>query len=236
MSKQDGALVAQRVVNDLPFLVADGRPGPFGKIGAVVVEHRRVHVGGDQRLADHRQRRAVWRMGVHDRVHVRPMAVNPQMEAIRRVHHAVAFEQLEIVVDQHDIAGARLVEAETEAQHPVGAGLVAARGDLAGERGLMALVGENPAGESNLLAQRPGRQIQMALHLLGGARVVLGFVTDDHIAHVSVSPVIRASRRPGVPARPISGSRPRHRRPAPSGCCRPPPRLARAAGRRRPVT
>ena len=76
----------------------------------------------------------------------------------------------------------------------------------------------------------------MALHLLGGARVVLGFVTDDHIAHVSVSPVIRASRRPGVPARPISGSRLRHRRPAPSGCCRPPPRLARAAGRRRPVS
>ena len=57
------------------------------------------------------------------------------MEAIRRVDHAVAGEQLEIVVDQHDIAGACLVEAETEAQHPVGAGAVAACGDLAGEPG-----------------------------------------------------------------------------------------------------
>src|SRR5712691_2222628 len=117
------------------------------------------------------------------------------MEAVRRIHHAVAGEQLEIVVDQHEVAGARLVEAETEAQHPVGAGPLAARRDLAGERGLVALGGENPAGERYLLGQRPRRQRQMALHLLAGARVIFGLVADDHVAHGSMSPVIRASRR-----------------------------------------
>jgi hypothetical protein len=76
-------------------------------------------------------------MGVYDRSHGGPMAIDPQMEAVRRVHHAFAVEQIEVVIDQHDIAGARLVESEPEAKHPVNAGPVAARRDLAGERGLV---------------------------------------------------------------------------------------------------
>ena len=86
-----------------------------------------------------------------------PMSVNPQVKAVRRIHHAVASEQVEIVVDQHEIAGARLVEAEAEAQHPIGAGPLAACCDLAGERGLVALGGENPAGKRYLLTERPRR-------------------------------------------------------------------------------
>ena len=39
MREQDGALVAERRVNDLAFLVADRRPRPFREEGAVVVEH-----------------------------------------------------------------------------------------------------------------------------------------------------------------------------------------------------
>jgi hypothetical protein len=73
-------------------------------------------------------------MRVDDRRHVRAMAANPQMKAVRGVHHAVAFEEIEVVVHKHNVAGARLVEAEAEAQHPVGARPVAARGNLAGER------------------------------------------------------------------------------------------------------
>src|SRR5262249_2646687 len=96
-----------------------------------------------------------------------------------------AIDQVEIVVDQHQIGGARLVEAEAEAQHPVCPGAITARGDLAGECGLVALRGEDPAGERDLLPQRPGRYGQMALHLVRRARVVLGLVTNDYVAHVS---------------------------------------------------
>src|SRR5262249_60399759 len=86
-------------MNDSAFLVTDRWSRPFGKIGAVVVEHRRVHVGRDERLASYRQRRAVRRMWVHNRVDVRSMAVNPEMEAVRRIHHAVALKETEISVD-----------------------------------------------------------------------------------------------------------------------------------------
>src|SRR5262249_52879172 len=39
MSQQDGTLVAQRLMNDSAFLVTNRWSRPFGKIGAVVVEH-----------------------------------------------------------------------------------------------------------------------------------------------------------------------------------------------------
>ena len=34
-----------------------------------------------------RERRAIRRMGVHDCIHVGPVAVNPEMETVRRIHH-----------------------------------------------------------------------------------------------------------------------------------------------------
>src|SRR5439155_12057778 len=112
--------------------------------------------GGGQRLTGHRQRRAVWRMGVHDGIHVGSMTVNPKVKAVRRIYHPVAGEQVEIVVDQYEIAGTRLVEAEAKAQHPIGAGPLAARCDLAGECGLVAFGGENATGKRYLLTERPG--------------------------------------------------------------------------------
>jgi len=39
------------------------------------------------------------------------MAVNPQMETVRRIHHAAALKEVEIVVHQHNVAGARFIEA-----------------------------------------------------------------------------------------------------------------------------
>ena len=56
-------------------------------------------------------------MGVHDRVHLRPVPVDPEVEAVRRVHHAVALQHVEVVVEQHDVARLCLVEAEAEAEH-----------------------------------------------------------------------------------------------------------------------
>src|SRR5262249_2548686 len=99
-----------------------------------------------------RQRRAIGRMRVHDRGHVSPMTVNPQVEAVRWIHHTIAFDEIEIVVDEHDVAGARLIEAETKAKHPVGAWPITAGGDLAGECGLVAISGKNPTGQRYFLA------------------------------------------------------------------------------------
>jgi hypothetical protein len=56
---------------------------------------------------------------------------------------------------------------ESEAEHPVCAWPIAARGDLTGERGLVALGGENPTGQRYLLAQRPGRHLGGMLALAG---------------------------------------------------------------------
>ena len=95
---KDYAAEYQRSVDDPALLIADRRSGPLGEKGTVVVEHCRVHVGGDQRLTSHRQRRAVWRMGVHDGVHVGSMPINPKVKAVRRIYHTVAGEQVEIVV------------------------------------------------------------------------------------------------------------------------------------------
>ena len=103
-------------------------------------------------------------MGMHDRGHIGPMAIHPQMEAVRRIHHASPSSRLRSSSNQHDIG---LVEAESEAEHPVCAWPIAARGDLTGERGLVALGGANPTGQRYLLAQRPGRHLGGMLALAG---------------------------------------------------------------------
>src|SRR5262249_24692956 len=158
-----------------------------------------------------------------------------EVKAVRWIHHPIALKQLKIVVHQHKIAGARLIEAETETQHPIGAGPVAARGDLAGKGGFVALGGENAAGERDLLAKGPGRHSEMTLHLLGGAGVILGLLTNDDVTHC-LSPVIRASRQLALPALPISEFQPRRRPPARPGCHRSLPRLARVTDRGLPAT
>ena len=80
--------------------------------------------------------RAVGRVRVHDRVHVGPRAVHPEVEAGRRVRGAATLQRLQVVVRQHERRGRPPVEPEPERQGPVGAGLRAAGGDQAGEAGL----------------------------------------------------------------------------------------------------
>jgi hypothetical protein len=53
MRQQDRALGSQRLMDDLAFLVADRRSRPFRQSGAIVMEHRGVHVRGDERATDH---------------------------------------------------------------------------------------------------------------------------------------------------------------------------------------
>src|SRR5436305_280499 len=108
-------------------------------------------------------------MGVHDDIHLGPMSIDPQVKAVRWIHHAVAREQVEIVVDQHEIAGARLVEAEAKAQHPIGSGPLAARWVPAGANSayeLSATSSGKPAsavvGTSGIIMLRRGLVIAIA--------------------------------------------------------------------------
>src|SRR6476469_1656807 len=112
-------------------------------------------------------------MGVDDAVHVSAVPVDPEMKAVRGIGHSLALDDVQIVVDQDDVVRRRLVEAETETQHVIGAGRLAARSDLSCERGLMALRGENAAGERELLTRIPRRSRQMLLHVAARTLVVL---------------------------------------------------------------
>ena len=88
-------------------------------------------------------------MGVDDRLHVGARAVDPEVEARRRVGlansvRALAGEDTQRVVDQQPRRFLGLVEGEAERQRPEGAVARAARGQLAGEPRLVAFVGEDP--------------------------------------------------------------------------------------------
>src|SRR6266566_5490248 len=61
-------------------------------------------------------------MSVHDRSHGGPMAIDPQMKAVRRVHHAFALKQLEIVVHQHEASAAAVASCS---RARIGAGVPA---------------------------------------------------------------------------------------------------------------
>src|ERR1700682_5699843 len=94
-------------------------------------------------------------MRVDDGVHVRAVPVNPQMKSVRRIHHTVAFQEVEIVIAEHDVACLRLVETETEAQHPVSAGLLSPSSDLPRQRRFVTFVCEYPARQGDFLTQAP---------------------------------------------------------------------------------
>src|SRR6478672_4871096 len=111
-------------------------------------------------------------MRVDDGVHVGTVPVDPQVKSVRRIHHTVAFQEVEIVVAQHDVACLRLVETETEAQHPISARLFSASSDLARQRRFVAFVCEYPARQGDLLPQAPFRGAKMFLHLLARALVI----------------------------------------------------------------
>ena len=101
------------------------------------MEQRCVHVRDDERHSDHGQRGDVRRVRMHDGLDLRSRAINPEMKAIGRVRHPVAFEHVQVVIDQQEIIRADLVEAQTEAQHVVRARFVASGSHLAGKSGIV---------------------------------------------------------------------------------------------------
>lgn len=119
-----------------------------------------------QRYFQGRQRGDVQRVGVDDAVDVRAGAIDPAVEAIGRIRHAVPVEDVEVFVDQQQVAGADLVEAQAQLLGVVGPRLRAARGDLPGEPGVVAGLEENPAGQGQLLPVSPRIIAEAAFHLL----------------------------------------------------------------------
>src|SRR5262249_12453203 len=116
-------------------------------------------------------------------------AIDPQVETVGRVGHALAFEHVEIVVDQQEVGGGDLLEAQSEAHHVVAAGPRPARGELAGQRRIVALHGEDAAGERQFLPRRPGGRVEVAVEPFVGLPVIGRLVAGDD-AH-SIPPRIR---------------------------------------------
>ena len=157
--QQDGTLVADGVGDDLhpPRHRWAGRaPGR-----CVLMGTWRVHVRGLQGQARIQDRGGyVRRMGVHDGG---ALAVDRQVEAVGRVGHALsAFQHVQIIVHQQEVAGPNLVEAEPETRGPHGA-LGRAPGDE--------MPGEGPAmssrasmrAQGKLLAITPGGRLQVGV-------------------------------------------------------------------------
>ena len=91
-------------------------------------------------------------MRVHDRLHFRTFAIDPDVKPHARIRQA-AGERLEIFVDEHHATRRRFVEAVAELERPEGAGFVGPRRHLAGEARLVAFGRQNAAshGHSILL-------------------------------------------------------------------------------------
>ncbi len=141
-----------------PSRSAVGSPGHWPQERGVAEQRRRVHVGDDERLLGGGERRGRRRMGVDDRRDVAARAVDPQVKARRRIRLADAertraVEHVQRVVDQQPRRLFGLVEREAERQGPEGARRRAARGQLAGEAGLVAFVGEDPGAARQRVAR-----------------------------------------------------------------------------------
>lgn len=172
VGKQDGLRVAKRRADDAAFVVGHGNAWPFGKMRRAV-QHRAIHMDGLERLAGRRERRGIRRMRVDDRIHVRPLAVDPDVEAHPRIRPPAL--QRPQIVDQHHALGARLLEAVAELQGPPASRLLAPRRDLAGETRLMPFSRQDPAGRRQRLARGKRRGLQVFGHLAADALEEMGF-------------------------------------------------------------
>ena len=110
------------------------------------------------------------------------VAVDPQVKAVGRIGHALAFQHVQIVVHQQEVAGAHLVEAKPETRGPHGALGGPAGGDLPGQGRAMLFPRQHAAAQRELLAITPGGRLQVALHVRGcaGFEIGLGLVTGRH--------------------------------------------------------
>ena len=106
-------------------------------------------------------------MRMDDRLHIGPLAVDPDVEARAGIRPpaAVCGDRFEVLVDQDHPFRRGLLEAVAELQRPKGPRFVGASRDLARESGFMILAGEDAAtnGESFFRGEREFWKI--GLHL-----------------------------------------------------------------------
>lgn len=95
------------------------------------------------------------RVSVHDALHIGARPVDPAVESVGGVRHSLALDDVEIFVDEQQVVLRDLVEAQAEPLGVVGAGRLRTGGDLPGQPRVVAAVGQRPAGQRQLLAERP---------------------------------------------------------------------------------
>ncbi|MNH29355.1 hypothetical protein D3C79_895820 [compost metagenome] len=116
------------------------------------------------------------RVGMDDAVHVGACAIQPAVKAIRWVGHAVAVQHVQVFVDDQQVGGRNLVEAQAKLLGVVGARLRRPCGDLPGQAGVVAAVEQDSAGQGEFLPRGVSVVGQRSQHLLLGMfdELVLG--------------------------------------------------------------
>src|ERR1044071_4480760 len=122
-------------------------------------------------------------MGVHDRLDVGPLAVDPDVKARTGVGTS-PMQGLEVLVDQHHALRGRFLEAVAELQRPESAGRgifpFGTSSDLTGEAGLVAFARENPAACRKRLRCRKPAFAQVLGHLAADPLQEIGLVALVH--------------------------------------------------------
>jgi hypothetical protein len=96
------------------------------------------------------------------------------VKAIGRIGHSVSGQDVEVLIDQEQVAGGDLVESQAESLRVESAGLFSPRGDLSGQSRVVSAIEQCAARQRHLLAQRPvitprARDRSMRRIVTGGA-------------------------------------------------------------------
>lgn len=178
VGEQDRLRLAEGGGNDSSLVVGDRNARPLGEV-CRAVQHRGVHVDRAKWLAGRGERRSMRRMGVHDRVHVGPSAIDPEVETNPGVRPP-ALERAQIFVHEHHAFGGRLVEAVAELERPPRAWLVAARGDLSGKTRLVSFGREDATTSGKRFRHWQFRCSEVGLHLPADTLQKIRFVPLVH--------------------------------------------------------
>ena len=100
---------------------------------------------------EHRQRGDMRRVRMDDAVHIRPPTVHPGVKTVGRVGNAVAFQNLQVLIDQQQIAGGYLIKTQAQLLRVIGARRWPAGGDLPSQTRVVTVLEQDAARERQLL-------------------------------------------------------------------------------------
>jgi len=106
-------------------------------------------------------------MRMDDRLHIGPLAVDPDVEARAGIRPpaAVCGDRFEVLVDQDHPFRRGLLEAVAELQRPPGPRLLCARGHLAGQAGFVSFARQDAARAGERVARRQIGGWKVSRHL-----------------------------------------------------------------------